>query len=402
MRQSEAGDPAETLVGWLRPGGPGDVAAQTAGWGSVEWAKARQAALVHGVAPLLAWRLAGTPAWEALAPELRAYCAEQLELNTRRVALMFADLGAIAAAAAAAGVEIVALKGAPMALRYYPEPALRPMADLDVLARPADEPRLARAIGAIGFRLVENTPRHRAYARGEQRVVSYDGEHPDNPRGVEVHTEIAERLHTIDYTITPALWRGATPLGGAAGPALAPPPEGLLLHLLIHTSHNIIYRRLRLIQLYDIALLAPQIVAAAWGDLVDGALRAGEARLLYAPLALAERLFGPLAPAPVLAELAAGTPLGLRRLIERSTPSDLSLCNPREVSLGYRLAWHRSGAAQLRATLRMLAAPPDAIRQHYPHSARLALAYLYHLRHLGAWGLRWLFQRPRRPAQGGR
>lgn len=393
---------AETVVSWLRPGGVPDIAAQTAGWGREEWAEARRATLIHGVAPLLAARLEEHAAWEALAPELRAYCAEQRALNTRRVALMRADLAAIVRAAAQAGVAVLPLKGAAMLERYYAEPALRPMADIDLLVRPADLPRLDRVLAELGFQALEETARHRTYGRGVPVVVAWEYEHPDNPRGVEVHTSVGERLRAINYDITEALWAGAAPATFDGAPGLLPAPAGLLHHLLIHTCHNIINRRLRLIQLYDIALVAPAVGAAEWQVLSAAATQAGEARLLYAPLALAEGCFGPLAPKEVREQLAAATPATLRRLIGRLTPSAVSLCERSEASPLFKLAWYRPGSEWLGALLRVVLPAPAELRQRYPTAAGgLPRAYLRHVHHTAGWALRSALGRARRTQAGG-
>lgn len=50
-----------------------------------------------------------------------------------------------------AGVETLLLKGAPLALRYYQNPAHRPMADVDVAVPVADAARAARILERAGF-----------------------------------------------------------------------------------------------------------------------------------------------------------------------------------------------------------------------------------------------------------
>jgi hypothetical protein len=395
-------DLAEMVLSWLRPGDPGDVAAQTAGWGPSEWSEARRAALVHGVAPLLAARLEGSVAWAALAPELQAYCVEQRGLNCRRVALMRADLAAILRAAAQEGVAALPLKGAALVERYYAEPGLRPMADIDVLVRPADLPRLDRALAGLGFQALEETARHRAYGRGAPVVVAWEHEHPDNPRGVEVHTSVGEQLRAMSYDITDSLWAGAAPTTFGGAPGLLPAPAGLLHHLLIHTCHNIFNRRLRLIQLYDIALVAPAVSAAEWLQLSDTATRAGEARLLYAPLALAEGFLGPLAPGEARERLAAATPPALRRLLGRLTPSAVSLYERSEASPQFKLAWYRPGGEWMRALLRVVMPAPAELRQRYPTAAGgLPRAYLRHVHHTAGWAIRSALGRARRTQAGG-
>ena len=52
----------------------------------------------------------------------------------------------------AAGVEVVAIKGAALAFFHYPDPALRPMGDLDLLLRdPRDLERATAALVAAGW-----------------------------------------------------------------------------------------------------------------------------------------------------------------------------------------------------------------------------------------------------------
>lgn len=392
---------AEAVAGWLLPEGSAGLADQTADWGDAEWAAARYAALVHGIAPLLADRLAHGAAWAALDPGLRGYLAEQRALNGRRLALIRADLAAILAAAADAGVAALPLKGAVLAEHYYPDPALRPMADLDLLVRPEELPRLDAAMARLGFAVAEETPRHRGYQRGAPTVASWDGEHPDNPRGVEVHTAVGEHLRAISYDITAAMWAGATRAAYAGAPGLAPTPAALLHHLLIHTCHNMVNRRLRLVQLYDLTLVAPRLGPTDWEGLARSATRAGEARLLYAPLALAGRVFGPLAPQATLAALAHGTPAALRALIDRATPGELSLCDPREVSPAFRMAWYRPGAERLGALLRVALPAPAELRQRYPgQRGGLPAAYLRHAGHAATWALRIFTGRTRRTVKG--
>lgn len=391
---------AEQVVGWLRPDGPHTLAEQTRGWGAAEWAEARHAALVHGVAPLLAARLEATPAWLALDPGLRAYCLEQRRLNGLRAAALGADLAAILHATARAGIAVLPLKGAVLIEQFYAEPALRPMADIDLLVRPAQGEALHQVLRELGYGLAEETPRHRAYHRGEPSIASWDGEHPDNPRGVEVHMAVGERLRAISYTITASLWAGARAGLCAGAPCLLPATGDLLHHLLIHAAHSMINRRLRLVQLYDLALVAPLVSPTVWQTLVAGAVHARETRLLYAPLVLAERVFGALAPAPARAALATSTPAPLRRLLHDLTPSQVSLCNRQEATPGFKLAWYHPGPEWIGALLRVAVPAPAELRQRYPATAGgLPGAYLRHASHTAGWALRLATGRQRRTGE---
>ncbi len=61
------------------------------------------------------------------------------------------DLRRVLAAMAAAGVECMVLKGIPLAVSYYEEIALRPMADLDILVHPSAATAAARALTDLGY-----------------------------------------------------------------------------------------------------------------------------------------------------------------------------------------------------------------------------------------------------------
>jgi hypothetical protein len=61
-------------------------------------------------------------------------------------------------AANTAGIEVVLLKGAAMAHLVYPEPGLRPMRDMDLLARPDQAAKLQSLLMGMGYKPAEEAP----------------------------------------------------------------------------------------------------------------------------------------------------------------------------------------------------------------------------------------------------
>ena len=157
----------------------------------------------------------------------------------------------------AAGVEVVALKGAALAFFHYPEPGLRPMGDLDLLLRdPRDLARATDALGRDGWRALFDTPRHRVFAREGERVARPAAEDPENPIRVEVHTSFRLPVLGRAYDASAALRAeaetrdlGGTSVAIAAGPALA-------THLLFHAAEDFAGNGIRGIQAHDFRLLA--------------------------------------------------------------------------------------------------------------------------------------------------
>jgi hypothetical protein len=262
--------------------------------------------------------VAGLEAASTLPAPLSAYLLEEIPFARARARRLRETLGAVVLALRAAGVEVVALKGAVLASFHYPEPALRPMGDLDLLLKDArDLARATEALGGAGWRALLDTPRHRVFARPDERVVRPAAEDPDNPIRVEIHTSFRLPVLGRVYDAS-AVLRGeaeARDLGGtrvnvAAGGAL-------LTHLLFHAAEDFAGNGIRGIQAYDFRLLA----IARDGDRKTGALAPeisssvrgeGTAPLYFAASAI-ERLFPLTFKEIFLSSLSSRVPPDLRR-----------------------------------------------------------------------------------------
>lgn len=202
----------------------------------------------------LAWGIRGA---SGLPAPLSDFLFSEISFARARASRLLETLAATVAALRAAGVEVVALKGAVLAFFHYPDPALRPMGDLDLLLRDrADLGRATAALVRAGWRPLFDTSRHRVFARGDERVARPASEDPDNPIRVEVHTSFRLPVLGRVYDASAALRAGCVTrdLGGtavnvAAGPALP-------AHLLFHAAEDFAGNGIRGIQAHDFRLLA--------------------------------------------------------------------------------------------------------------------------------------------------
>ncbi|HVT59854.1 MAG TPA: nucleotidyltransferase family protein [Thermoanaerobaculia bacterium] len=237
----------DTVAGWVRepPAGP-------PAWPPERWWLFRQVCQAHGVAPLLARRL-GWPASTAAG----SWLAAQYAANRQRVAKIHDELRQILAAFAAAGVPLVPLKGAPLGILLYDDPAERPMADLDFLLRPDDLERAAPLLAGLGYEKIWTGWKHLRFARPENRqVVDPSCEHPDNPRVLELHPRCRERLRDQMIDLTDSIWEAVRPGELLGQRSWLLEPAACWLQLAVHATHHIMMNRFRLIQLLDLALLA--------------------------------------------------------------------------------------------------------------------------------------------------
>jgi hypothetical protein len=376
----------EHLASWLRDP---QRAGKAEAWGEHEQRALRWALQVHGVAPLLHEVLATAGQSTLLPPALRAYLAEQHALSSHKMRAMQQELGELIAAFAAAGLPLMPLKGAVLARDFYPQPGLRPSADIDLLV--CDEPAAVALMRGLRYDLTGRSARHASLARPEQRgpVVSYEGEHPDNPREVELHTRIGLRFWSLMIDITEQAWRTSRPWPWASAAAHRPDEPTLLLHLLLHTADDMIARRLRLLQLYDIALVAARLSPSDWNQLVEFACARREERLLYAPLSLAARHCADIPP-EVLARLRGRTHAALRVHLDAASLDSLSLCNAMPSSMAERLCWFRPGFERARALRHALLPNPGEVAVWFPQEntvRRLPLAYARYAAVLVGWAL---------------
>lgn len=281
-------------------------AQEWAGWNDEEARIAPFATTVNGVAPWLHHALAGTPLAASLPGEFLDHLSRQHRANLMRAERLQADAARILAAAARAGIPAIPLKGtAILAGDYYPQPGLRPMADLDLLA-PADViPQIARLMADLGYTLRGSTWKHHTFLRPDnEQVMAYE-EHPDNPRPVEVHHRSAETLWGLLCDLTARAWERARKGSFLDTEALLLPPSELLLHAAVHATFNILNHTARLIHLADIRQLAQRLTARKeWGEVIHG-WGSSLVRFAYPAIGLTANSLPGSIPLPVLSALEA-------------------------------------------------------------------------------------------------
>ena len=267
-----------TIVHWMT-----DETLRDPGWSPETWETFCRVAQIHGVSALLQPKLALAP-W--LPVDCRAWLNQQHTLNTQRIERMQAELRAILACFAKHNLPVMPLKGSILIAHYYPEPGLRPMADLDLLIHPADFAQSVALLNQLGYEQTVTHWKHTEFSRPDNRAVAYTGgEHPDNPRGIELHLQCRETFGGPTIDLTGRMWQGATLTNLLGESTYLPSPEALWLHLVIHACYHIWQGRGRLIHLHDLRLLTPRIDAP--GEL----LQTLDARYTFPALALTQHYF---------------------------------------------------------------------------------------------------------------
>lgn len=270
------------------------------------------AARVHGISGLLS-RLADQDPSALPAEHVAALAAERGNVGERGRSLL-EDLRNLGRVSARLGLPLIPLKGAFLSSERYRDLSLRPAADIDLLA-PGDtfEP-WCRLLEAEGYVLENESWKNRAYVRAGHREPTGFGEHPENPRPVEVHQRVRERFLGRTLDITDVLLARLTD-GFVDGDIAArlPGDTALFLHLFAHAAPAAVGRGLRLIQLVDVSQVVPR------GDTADVLIeRLGEAA--WGLAALIEKGLPGALPEPLRSSLAARAPAIRRQRLWLSRP----------------------------------------------------------------------------------
>lgn len=358
---------------------------------SAAWLDLPTLAEGHGLAALALPAAEGLTASLVAAPaELRAAAAQGLsglrdaaERTLRRGAKMGEDRRRLESALAAEGLEPLWLKGAYLAdqMVYHP-PEARPMADLDLYLPQGAWPRAGACLLRLGYRPGATTWKHQLWHSPGSRVVDLRGEHPDNPRPVELHFRLGEGFRGIAFAMDPE----AAAVGRAAPrQGLRLRPEAALAQLAAHTSVNLLERRLRLIQLLDLLLLGAQLDGAAWAWLVGAGGRPQGARFLWPSLALVDRIAPGRLPAGPLEALRQACPPALMRWLgEQSLDALLWHGGPgaRRALLELPRIWPIGWREELRYWQTVLLPEPSRLADRYPDLAERGRVDLMLLRHV--------------------
>jgi hypothetical protein len=207
------------------------------------------------------------------------------------------------------GVAATALKGAALHQLDLYQAGDRPMADVDLLVRPADVERSASMLSSLGFRQTAETWKERIFSPVDGCAAAHLGEHTSNSLKIELHERICERL-PLRLTDISEIVYPAEPRPGLNG---YPSNGALMRHLLLHAAGTMAFQGLRILQLHDIGLLSGRMTDADWNEIAEPKSPA-PLWWAYPPLEMVARYYESRVPARVLAVLKSDCPYILRAL----------------------------------------------------------------------------------------
>jgi hypothetical protein len=263
------------------------------------WREIGAQALDHRIPALAYRRLTAGPAAASMPEAIASSLREAYALSALRNARLFRETAFAVSALSEAGIPTLLLKGLHLASEVYEEPALRSMADLDLMV---PLPQLAEAERVLLNRGYGSRPRRDVAAQARRLHHLAWLEHPTG--------EIIELHHTIEAPTSPfrieseTLWAGARQIQIEDVAAYVLSDEHLLLHLCLHLSYHHGFRRAPLKGLVDLATLLEAAGARfRWSEVVTCSRAWGTDRFVYSTLKLARQVLGAPVPSDVLTDI---------------------------------------------------------------------------------------------------
>lgn len=346
----------------------------------------------HGVHTLVAANLSGPH--RADCPEwVRHPFARERVDEAAEEQLVRQSIRSVIAGCTEAGLAPLIFKGAALAFTHYADPSDRPYVDLDLLVRPAEAPRAALVLEALGYTAaVSVTGALLAEAPDAATIDRYapSSQVPftrRDARGTPLEVDLHWRP-TIPQVLAQVFDQDDLHANAVAVPALGPgarafgPVHALLLACLHRLAHH--HGSDRLIWLYDLHLLGTRLTDREVAHLLHLARHHQVAALCLDGLVRAETAFGSAFPAALLDGLrdaaASGEEPSAMYLVSRLRQVDV---------LRADLAAQATLGARMRLLREHLFPPASYLRQRYDVQSPLWLPWLY-LRRAVTGARRWM------------
>lgn len=334
-----------------------------------QWDALSSAALRHGLGPLLYAALKKLDYSSRLAP----HAHQQLQDSYRRSDIgnwmAFRELGRVLDLFERAKIQTILLKGAALALDYYPEPALRPLGDLDLLIPQSEVARARELLSGEGYAAGPEMQ-----AEFEQR---YSGEisfarRGKNPAQIDLHWHLFVVAYYRERMPVEWFWERTEKIKSGERSVSIFNPDAQLIYLCAHYALH--HRSDRLLWLYDLALLL-QRGNFDWEQVIEAVNSFGLTLAVRSTLAKVDNAWGIAPPALVTSRLESLRPDNAEKMVYQITTS--SHPNVRVLLDGLSI---RGWQARSEFWLRHLFPTPSYMRERYKLHNAWQLPLYYGLR----------------------
>jgi hypothetical protein len=344
-----------------------------------DWATLLDLAGQYRLGPLLHWQLARAHASLQLPSDVAAQLAGSHKRSTLRNLSLQRELLLLHRVLTQAGIPYVALKGAYLANHAYPQAALRPMRDLDILVPRALVLQAWQTLLDAGWLRID-------LYQGTPDAAMLQNKHLPPLRSasglaiVELHARLFDQNpdapEPADLSESPAFWARRIKAAVAGQSLTFESPTDLLLHLIVHAVHEHQFNNGPLL-LSDLAFLI-NTQPIDWPLFWQLAQKQGQTRGCLLALRLTQRYWD-VPRISWTSELPQAAPAALEAALDMAAALMLrDLKASSYVNLHIELARSGSAGGKIQLVLRKLFPPRSRMAAAYPvtqHDWRLHFWY---------------------------
>ena len=223
----------------------------------LDWDYIIKSSIRHGVAPLLRNSIKQVVPHTGMESQIPKGALEQLEelyqTSSYRNQKLYQTIGEIVRELDQAGVQVMGLKDVQLAKGVYPDPALRPMGDIDLLIHPQDYEVAADCMFRLGFirEPFDRIPYILKYAWGHHFRRPDDNIYVDMQWNVMQIEWDVYKEGSFDFEIE-RMWKNAEKIAVGDYHILVPKLEDMLFHLCIHLDGHHFSELILLCDIYEL------------------------------------------------------------------------------------------------------------------------------------------------------
>lgn len=270
---------------------------------AINWSKLAAKAEREGLLPLLFHSMGQRHLLSYLPLSLQQSLSQEYYAAAAAAILRQTTLKEVLHSFKIAKLPIIVLKGAMLAELVYENPALRPMADIDILIRLGDVDNVHSLLISTGYSTNEDTPSPK-----EQRYLTTRCYFPENGGlPLHIHTHLINSSIPNECCIAnlsmDTIWQQAVTVEIAGEECLLLAPHHQLLHLAEH-SLRVSHSLKKMLYLCDIDRIIKHFGSSLnWQTLLEQPWCQGQQAFLYYPLLLAKKWLGTAVPDKILDRL---------------------------------------------------------------------------------------------------
>lgn len=284
----------------------------------VDWDYVLECGFSYGIAPLIFHNLRKLPNADIIPQPVM----DRLKLLHHVVGLrnmqLYGELHKVVKRLQDDGIPVILLKGAVLAEAVYPDAALRPMSDIDLLVKKTHLSAVQEILPELGY--LPSSKLSADFYEEHHHLMPYMKH--DKSVVVEIHHNIAPEPFASKINVS-NLWEESELINTVGPDALTLSPEDLILHLCLHFADDLFVERVKV--LVDISeTIRHYGNGLDWRSIIRKSNLFGVGSFVYCSFYLAREIMDAAIPAHVLRDLELCPPLSpleiklLRTVLKRS------------------------------------------------------------------------------------